>query len=240
MPDPLQFAEYATSFLEAAQRDRKELPKELALILWDIVDNLAKDPDAYPERTRKMGRKEELLLYTHPDPPLEITYEVDRANRKLYVLHVVARVVDVKPVFVSYSHVDVEWLKRLQKFLNPLETQGLVRIWDDTKIQPGAEWLEEIRNYLASAKMAVLLVTQEFLNSDFIQKEEVSSLLAKAQQKGLKIFWIPVKYSTVKHSVLEKYQAAYDPEHPLEMLDEAHQNKAMVEICEKIRTALAS
>ncbi len=35
-------------------------------------------------------------------------------------------------IFVSYSHADTEWLKRLQVHLKPLEQAGTIAWWDDT------------------------------------------------------------------------------------------------------------
>jgi len=240
MPDTTVFAQYATSYSEEVHRDRKQLPKELLAALWDAVDNLAKDPDAQREHTQEFGGLKDVWLYVPPETPLEITYQIDRANRQLYIVHVAARIVELKCVFVSYSHEDKEWLERVKKFLTPLERQGLVRTWDDGKIQPGSKWETDIQKHLESAKMAVLLVTQDFLNSPFIQGKEVPQLLTKAEQQGLKIIWIAVKSCTVKDSVISKFQAANDPKHPLAELDDAQQDKVLVEIYEKIKTAVES
>lgn len=238
MPDGS--AEYACSYSPEAGKVRKDLSRELLLKLLDVVDDLARNPDAHPERARSLGTRGDMFLYVHPEPPFEITYEIDRANRRIYFVHFAARIVELKRVFVSYSHEDLKWLERLRKFLTPLEDQGLIRIWDDSKIQVGSDWQAEIRKALQSAKAAVFLVTQEFLNSQFIKAQEIPPLLEKAHQEGVKIIWVAVKSSTVKDSPIFKFQAANDPERPLEMLDEPQQNKVLTEIYEKIKTALAA
>ena len=96
-------------------------------------------------------------------------------------------------VFISYSHNDREWLDRLQVHVKPLVREGL-EIWDDTRIMPGARWNDEIQSALDAAKVAVLLVSADFLASDYIADTELSALLAAAEHEGAVI--LPVIISS--------------------------------------------
>jgi hypothetical protein len=235
MPEP-----YATQSTEVAKKSRKELPPDVLVVLFDVLDKLSENPDAYPGRTQQISRDGHIRVYSHPAPALQITYEVDAERNVLHLLHFVAPKVQItKPVFISYNHKDVIWLEKLKKFLQPLEERGLIRVWDDTEIRPGSDWLTDIRIALESACVAVFLVTQDFLNSKFIQEEELPPLLEAAKNRGCLIFWISVSSTTFLDSPLAKFQGANSPSKPLDLLSEPEQNKVLVEIYEKMKEAVS-
>jgi hypothetical protein len=138
-------------------------------------------------------------------------------------------------VFFSYSHKDKKWLEKLQIWLKPIIKGDM--LWDDSKIAPGAKWKDELRRSLTSANVAVLLVSQNFLASDFIRKHELPPLLEAAEKEGLTILWIPVTHSTYEHTEIAQYQAAHAPTRPLNSLKGASLDKALAAICDKIKAA---
>ncbi|MBV9158949.1 MAG: toll/interleukin-1 receptor domain-containing protein, partial [Acidobacteriaceae bacterium] len=100
------------------------------------------------------------------------------------------------PVFVSYSHKDAKWLERCRPFLRPLHREGLIDLWDDKRILGGDEWRNEIQQALQRAEVAVLLISQYFLDSDFILKHELPPSLQAAEERGLKVLWLPLGHCT--------------------------------------------
>ncbi len=142
-------------------------------------------------------------------------------------------------VFISYSHKDKQWLERFQTMLKPMIRKGLT-VWEDTQIRAGQRWHEEIQGALTRAKVAVLLVSPDFLASDFIDEHELPPLLNAAEKEGLTIIWIPVRHSLYEETEIEQYQAAHDPNEPLVGLDPAEQDRALVKICKAIKAAMAT
>lgn len=141
-------------------------------------------------------------------------------------------------IFISYSHKDKKWFDALKTHLTPLERENHVSVWDDTKIAPGEEWRQEITKALAAARVAVLLVSPNFLASDFIANNELPHLLAAAKDDVLTILWVAVSESQYKETEIERYHAAHDPSKPLDSLRVSQRNKVLVSICEKIKAAL--
>lgn len=91
-------------------------------------------------------------------------------------------------VFISYSHGDGDeaWKDRVVRQLRVLQGIGL-EIWDDRKIGAGGDWRAEIEAAIAQCDVAVLLVSANFLTSDFILGQEVPALLQRRQEEGIRV-----------------------------------------------------
>lgn len=142
-------------------------------------------------------------------------------------------------VFISYSHQDKQWLERLQVFLKPLEREGLIQRWDDTMIRPGQDWQREIEQALQSARVAVLLISADFLASDFINGNELPPLLERHANEGaviLPLILSPSRFAKTPN--LARFQAVNLPTRPLIALSRAEQEAILVELTEAIEAAL--
>ena len=83
-----------------------------------------------------------------------------------------------------------------------------------------------------------MLVTPDFLASDFIHEHELGPLLKQAERDGVEILWVPVRDSAYKQNPLKNYQAVFDPGKPLAGMLKAKRDQAWVKICEEIEKAV--
>ena len=112
-------------------------------------------------------------------------------------------------VFICYSRKDEKHRARLRDYLRTLEKAGLTEAWDDTRIGAGQTWREEIRTAIHSARVAVLLVSIDFLNSRFIADDELPPLLLAAKEEDvliLQVFVGPCKRAFESRPDLEPFQ----------------------------------
>ena len=141
-------------------------------------------------------------------------------------------------VFVSYSHKNKKWMDRFREMLTPLLAEGKLKVWDDSRIQTGSDWRAEIDQALRNASVAILLVSPEFLASDFIVRNELYPLLEAAKSRGVKIWWVAISDCLYHKTPLESFQAANDPAKPLDSLNKPACNKEIRAICEKLAQLL--
>jgi hypothetical protein len=144
-------------------------------------------------------------------------------------------------VFISYSHKDSEWLERLRVHLRTLEREYALSIWDDSKIKVGRVWRDEIKVAIDSARIAILLVSANFLASDFIMDNELPPLLEAAEEDGAVIMVVIVSPSRYRKTrSLEKFQAVNSPDKPLSGMTFNEQEEVLVKLSETIVDALSS
>jgi hypothetical protein len=139
-------------------------------------------------------------------------------------------------VFVSYSHQDGEWLKKVQTHLKVLKKLGItVNLWDDTQIKPGMKWREEIEKALSTAKVAILLVSTDFLASEFISTNELPPLLKAAENDGATILPLILKPCLFDmHQNLAQFQAVNNPKKPLSKLPASKQDEILLALATRI------
>ncbi len=82
-------------------------------------------------------------------------------------------------VFISYAHEDEPLRRQLETHLSLLRRQGLIANWHDRQILPGTEWAKEIDAHLESAQLVLLLISPDFLASDYCYEIEMRRALER-------------------------------------------------------------
>ena len=141
-------------------------------------------------------------------------------------------------VFISYSHADDRWLKLLLKKLTPVLRRAPTAFWCDDKIKPGQQWREVIDQALASAKVALLLVSDNFLASDFIVEEELPFLLNAANEGRVKLLAVLINACLYDETELKGFQFLHPVSEPLYKLKGARRDEAILSICQAIRSEI--
>jgi hypothetical protein len=143
--------------------------------------------------------------------------------------------------FISYCHKDRHYLDRLQVHLKPLAKAGLIDTWVDTRIKAGDRWKECIQQALDTASIAILMISADFLASEFIVDNELPPLLSKAQVNGTRIVPIllsPSRFSRESH--LNVFQSINSPSEPLSLMSDDEREVVYDKLAQEIEQAIAS
>jgi hypothetical protein len=119
--------------------------------------------------------------------------------------------------------------------LSPMVRNKSISVWDDTKIEASVRWRVEIEGALAAAKVAVLLVSPNFLASDFIAENELPPLLNAAAKGGLAILWVYVSSCLYDETEIGDHQSAHSVSKPLDYLRLNVQTLCWSTFAEKLR-----
>jgi TIR domain-containing protein len=93
-------------------------------------------------------------------------------------------------IFCCYAHEDEPLLNKLKAHLKPLQQQGLINVWYDREIIAGVLWEQEISNQLNTAQIILLLISPDFMNSDYCYGVEMKKALERHERGGARV--IPV------------------------------------------------
>lgn len=113
----------------------------------------------------------------------------------------------VVKLFYCYAHEDSGYRDELEKHLASLKREGLFSDWSDQAILPGGVWEREIAEALETADVILLLVTVDFMNSDFIWNVELKRALERHDEGKAVVVPIIVCPTDWQHSVLGRLQA---------------------------------
>ena len=129
-------------------------------------------------------------------------------------------------------------MEELHSHLAYYTRTGKIDFWDNTKILPGTKWREEIEKALSMARVAVLLISADFLASDFIANNELPSLLAGTTDKGKIIYPVILRPCAFNDTELAQFHPINDSATPLSTMSKGKRDAVWAKIAGLIRDKL--
>lgn len=141
-------------------------------------------------------------------------------------------------IFFSYSHADEEYRNRLEVHLAPMKRDGLISGWHDRRIMAGARLHDEISEHLEEAGVILLLVSADFLASDYCHKIEMARALERHKRKEAVVIPIIVRPCDWKNTLLGDLRAT--PKDGVPITKHPNHDDAYLEIVTDIRNAIST
>jgi hypothetical protein len=139
-------------------------------------------------------------------------------------------------LFISYSHRDERYLKRLEIHLASLRREGIIAAWHDQMIMPGEEWRSTIGDSLESADFVLLLITPDFIASDYCYSVEMERALERHREGGTLILPVIVRPANWERTPLGELQAL--PKNGKPVIEWSHQDRAWLDVTRGLRNAV--
>lgn len=136
-------------------------------------------------------------------------------------------------VFYCYAHEDEKLRDKLERQLALLKRQRIIAGWSDRSISAGREWAEEIGKYLNSAGIILLLVSDAFLSSDFINDVELKRAMERHETGEAVVIPVILRSCDWESAVFGKLQAL--PKHGKAVTTWSNRDEAFTDIARGIR-----
>ena len=140
-------------------------------------------------------------------------------------------------VFYSYSHKDEEFLEKLITHLSLLKRKGVIKGWYDRQISAGAEWKNRIDERLESASVILLLVSSDFLASDYCYDLEMARAMERHGEGTARVIPIILRTCDWSDAPFGKLQAL--PKNAKPVKSWTDQDEAFTDIVTGIKRAIA-
>jgi len=139
-------------------------------------------------------------------------------------------------IFYSYSHKDEALRDQLEKHLSILRRGGLIQAWHDRRIGVGREWEKEISEHLDTAQIILLLISADFLASEYCYGLELQRAMQRHEAGEALVIPIILRPVDWKGAPFSKLQAL--PTNAKPVTTWSNRDKAFLDIARGIRAAV--
>ncbi|MEW8059446.1 MAG: toll/interleukin-1 receptor domain-containing protein [Candidatus Thiodiazotropha endolucinida] len=131
-------------------------------------------------------------------------------------------------VFFSYSHRDEELRDEVEAALSPLRRQGFITAWHDRRISPGTDFDNKIGNNLEHADIILLLVSNYFINSDYIYGKELERAMQRHEHGEARVIPIILRHADWQDLPFGKLLALPPDGRPITAYPDIHEALALI------------
>lgn len=141
-------------------------------------------------------------------------------------------------VFISYSHQDDELKESFVTHLANLKRQKKITAWSDRAIEGGEEWDTQIKQQLESAQIILLLISPDFMASDYCYDMEMQRAIARHDEGTARVIPVILRPCDWKGSPFSKLKALPKDGKPITQWRD--QDSACLDVVNGIRSAVES
>ena len=141
-------------------------------------------------------------------------------------------------IFIAYCFPEKRWLDRVQAELDLTVGSGRCTVWDERKLKAGAMWKAELPEVLAGAKVAMMIVSDLFLESEFVTRAKLPALLEMERRNGLEICWVLASHCLFELAGLKEADAGNRLSAALDGLGSAQRDAEAAAIARKVAALL--
>ena len=137
-------------------------------------------------------------------------------------------------IFIAYCFPEKRWLDRVQSALDTALGPGRCIVWDERKLRAGVAMRSELPEVLANVKVAMMIVSDLFLESDFVTRAKLPAMLERERANGLEICWVLASHCLFELAGIKESDAANRVASALDGLGGPQREAAMSAMARKV------
>ncbi len=126
-------------------------------------------------------------------------------------------------IFFSYSHKDKKMREELEKYMSHLKRHPLIRAWHDGEIGAGMVWAQEIDQHLNKANVILLLISQDFIASNYCYDIEMQKAIQRHEAGEARVIPIILHPAFWENTPIGKLQVLPTGAKPITQWAKRHQ-----------------
>jgi hypothetical protein len=138
-------------------------------------------------------------------------------------------------VFISYSHRDQQWFEKLRRHLKLMQNQQILNLWHDQCLQPGDDWANKIDQKLHDADLVLLLISENFMDSDYAFGKEMEAAMRQQRQGRTRVVPILLRAYDWQTAPFGRCQAIPGSEEPIDRLGSGGGDAALAAVARELR-----